>query len=41
MAGHDVQLGLLYADAKVLRRQAANHATQRTTEARRGEGPVV
>ena len=41
LAGHDVQLGLLYADAKVLRRQAANHATQRTTEARRGEGPVV
>ena len=27
LAGHDVQLGLLYADEKVLMRQAANHTT--------------
>ena len=44
LAGHDVQLGLLYADEKVLMRQAANDATEKNSrskesEPKQGEGP--
>ena len=39
LAGHDVQLGLLYADAKVLRRQAANHTAAKDNRSEERGGP--
>ena len=38
LAGHDVQLGLLYADEKVFRMQAANHAAAKIEQPKRRRG---